>query len=185
MSSQNTVSIEVGYTADEESFYRVVGLMMMGEWTGEERFIGKGKRVPSKKEIVDYIKQFRDEATWMVIRLNGKIVGCSIPRPVIGNRAIQARVNDSDGYWRIGTLYLLPDYRGKGYASSAGKLFMLDHPKIVYYFNANNVASAGLARALGLKMSHRLYLKDQRTYFRVDHRWPEGTYITYNVFMNE
>lgn len=180
------VTLELNYAKDEPAFITLLGLMMMDNYVGVSGVV----KPPTLEQIKTHLAAIRSpEAraagiSIMVIRSNGRIVGTTRPRPVIENKAKQAKVKDSDGYWKIGSFFIHPDYRGKGFGTAAALAFKAIHPKLVYMYEEGNDSSARIAKNLDLPFSHYLYLRGDELYFRVSHLWARDSYLRYLVHKN-
>lgn len=98
----------------------------------------------------------------MVIYYNGKPVGLSFPRTIFTEEEKQKFEVEDFEYYKIGSIIILKEYRNKGIAYDACKLFMERYGPIVYHVDELNLASIKLAVKLGLKFSHRIIINDVR-----------------------
>jgi RimJ/RimL family protein N-acetyltransferase len=177
------IKLEFDYVADEEDFIELIGLMLLDQWVGDHGNQKKKSRVPTEAQINETIKEVRENRSWMVVRLDQRIVGCSIPTPVIGVKAKQAKVPENAGYWKIGPFFIHPDYQGKGLGTKAALAFKKIHPKLVYMYEDGNVRSQKVAIRLGLPFRHYLYVNGDEVAFYPKASW-ENVYKRFFVHHN-
>ena len=88
------------------------------------------------------------------------LVGFSIPRVIHPKEHKALKLDDSLTYYRVGTVYIDPKYRGKGIMADVIKEFRKSRTNVVWACNELNTASKKAALNGGLKFSHKLYVKD-------------------------
>lgn len=91
----------------------------------------------------------------MVIYYNDNPVGLSFPRTIFTEEEKQKFEVEDFEYYKIGSIVILKEYRNKGIAYEACKLFMERYGPIIYHVDELNLASIKLALKLGLTFSHR------------------------------
>ena len=89
------------------------------------------------------------------------LIGFSLPRAImeIEYRAFKIENSNKDWY-RIGTIFIGDQYRGKGVTSKVVKLFKERYPNLIWQCEEGNIGSAKAAEKAGLDYSHHIYFKD-------------------------
>jgi RimJ/RimL family protein N-acetyltransferase len=158
------VSIEFTYDYDSE-FLPIYREFFESEFTGREWF-DRMWCIPDN--VLEYrlrlkLLERRKDPTQMdlmVIYYNGKPVGLSFPRTTFTEEEkLKFDVEDFK-YYKIGSIIVLKEYRNRGIAYDACKLFMERYNPIVYHVDELNHASIKLAIKLGLTFSHRTTIND-------------------------
>ena len=130
-----------------------------------------------------YQKELNLKKQYLVILLDGKAIGYSVPRPANPKDLKFAGLPETtEGYWRIGTWFIMKDYRGKGYGKRIMRAFMTAHPKIIYAHEEGNSASKAIAEAVGLKYT-LTYFKSPNTP-RVSFKQINQDDIIFHVYRN-
>lgn len=96
----------------------------------------------------------KDQMEIMVIYYEDKPVGLSFPRNIFTDEEKEAFQVEDFEYYKIGSIIILKEYRNKGIAYSACKLFLDKYKPIVYHVDIKNESSIRLAHKLGLTYSH-------------------------------
>ncbi len=102
------------------------------------------KKILLKADLDEMLSGFVNPNDLAIVRLpilkDKKLVGFSTPR------------QDHDGVWRMGALYVLPEYRGQGLARDAILKFMLGKKGRAFIEYAN-ISSQKAYSAAGFKMT--------------------------------
>ncbi len=92
------------------------------------------------------------------IYLGDRLVGYSFPRELGPNDYKKYNILSTKRYYRMGQIYVLPDFRGRGIATEAARQFIQRYPNIVWSHQKMNIASQRVAEHLGLRQTALLYI---------------------------
>lgn len=109
---------------------------------------------------------------------SGELVGWSMPRII--NPQEYDRLLLPHGVadiYRIGTIYISPEYRGQGISKQAMLLYMQLYPKQVWVAAETNIPSQSLAKSVGLTESGRLYIGEVKQWSHI----PFDGYVSSNI----
>lgn len=158
------VSIEFTYDYDSQ-FLPMYREFFESEFTGRKWF----ERIKYiTNEVLEYRLRKRlldrkldnTQMPLMVIHNDDIPVGMSFPRTTFTKEEkLQFDVEDFK-YYKIGSIIVLKEYRNRGIAYEACKLFMERYNPIVYHVDVKNKASIKLAEKLGLSLSHSSVLNE-------------------------
>lgn len=181
------MEIVLGYPQLTKEFIRFINEMNKDEFVGDRAWF---KLTREQKEIElsnKLIRRETEQLPAMMIFDNEVLIGLSWPLRLDQEyNASWYNVLPDAGYWKIGPIFLLPQYRGKGIAKKAGLHFLSKRPKIAYCSRDYNKGSISLAKALGLKFSHYFFVV--RTLNKNYISWLpscEHTTVVYHVFKSE
>ncbi len=158
------VSIEFTYDYDPK-FLPIYREFFESEFTGRDWF-DRIQYIPDR--VLEFrlrkrlLERLLDETQMpmMVIKYNDIPVGLSFPRNTFTEEEkFNFEVEDFQ-YYKIGSIIILNQYRNKGIAYEACKLFMERYGPIIYHVDELNLASIKLALKLGLTFSHRIIMND-------------------------
>ena len=165
------LSFAFEYPDPDEVMHLLVGAEN-NEW-----FIGDNKpTIPGSEDELGLMQWLREDMVkreqaglpLVVVRLNQKPIGFSLYKGVVkGLAAEEAHVNESDGYYKLGTFFIDEKYRGKGYGYETAKWFLKQKKKMVYTMEHGNYASEAIAIKIGLRYSHDFWYcrKSQHVWF--------------------
>ena len=129
-------------------------------------YVGRHTRPVSYQEAELKLKQllqdrFLDSTQMAVMEIyaDGKLVGMSLPRHTYTEQEKEV-FNIDNSYYRFGKLVILPEFRSKGIAYEACRLFMKCYPKIIYQVDTKNEYSTNLVVKLGIPYSHTIVKND-------------------------
>lgn len=145
------------FTLEYPEFIKVKDILIEMEtdpWVGHSHTPGD---VPSDlnqqlQKMLTKRKNERKPCT--IIREDGKIIGIGLSVPCTGYRARPAGLPEDNEYWKIGSLYVTPEYRGRGIATQALKWFVEQKKLVAYYVNRDNESSRLVAIRAGLTHTH-------------------------------
>lgn len=124
-----------------------------------DSYVGWYKGTPDQASLVSqYQKELSYQRQYLIIRLDGEIIGYSVPRPANSKDLKFAGLPETtEGYWRIGTWFIVKQHRGRGYGKRVMRAFMISHPKIIYAYEEGNHASQSIAISSGLNYAKTYY----------------------------
>lgn len=93
------------------------------------------------------------------------LIWFSFPREVLQKEHEWFKLNEINVYYRVGTVYINPEYRGKGYMTETIALFRKEYGHVMWTCDINNRASKSVAEKAGLKMTHNLYFNAEKEWF--------------------
>lgn len=116
----------------------------------------------------------------MKIWKDNNIVGYSFPRKITDTERKGFKLlNDNSEWHRLGTVFILPIYRGLGIVQEVIRIFSCQYPNLVWMCEDNNIASAKSAVRSGFLYSHHIYFyNDSKWSFDSDDMFIYG----YKVF---
>lgn len=88
---------------------------------------------------------------------DGELVGYCLPRKIADSERRGFLIEDELDWYRLGTIYISPEYRGQGIVEEVVKQFRNKYPNLVWKCFFLNLASAGVAKKAGLLYSHIVY----------------------------
>ena len=136
------------------------------EWVGEKDGpydLAKAEEMLNKYASTGIYGNHKRDG-FLKIFYGNALVGFAIPRAITKKEHPALKLDVSKDYYRIGTVYIDPAYRGKGIMRETIKNFLDLHPNMMWSCNALNKASHAAALSGGLKLSHCLYVKDTDTW---------------------
>lgn len=102
----------------------------------------------------------------MKIYHDGVLAGMAFPRQLERSefRAFQIQYLDENDWYRLGTIFIAHEYRGKGIVADVIKEYRKTYPNLVWMCEAKNIASRKAALNGGL-------IQQPNLYFRSDDEW--------------
>lgn len=89
------------------------------------------------------------------------LVGFSLPRMIAEREHNVFKLPENCTYYRVGTVYIDQEHRGKGIMAMAIKQFVSMYPNVVWTCDGKNISSQKSALRGGLKFSHLIYFKSR------------------------
>ncbi len=86
-----------------------------------------------------------------------ELVGYCLPRKIADSERRGFLIEDGLDWYRLGTIFILPEYRGQGIIETVVKQFTIKYPNLVWKNCALNIASATAAKKAGMVFSHNVY----------------------------
>lgn len=97
----------------------------------------------------------------MKIFWEGKLVGFSLPRVILEREHEIFKLPPGCTYYRVGTVYIGHEHRGKGIMMWAIKKFVSIYSNVVWTCDEKNISSQKSAVRGGLKFSHLIFFKSR------------------------
>lgn len=140
------------------------------------QFIGNPDNVRdinwAKKELEDIVKTeewhgFKRLGILKILH-DGELIGWSMPRiinPQEYDKLLLPR--GVENIYRIGTIYVTPEYRGKGATKEVMKQYMQMYPRQVWLADPMNISSQKSATAVGLRKTGEIYFGENKQWGHV------------------
>lgn len=122
----------------------------------EERAASELKRIAETKKYGNC-----ERLGIMKIFQGDTLVGFSLPRVILEKEHKVFKLDTTDTYHRVGTVFIDPEHRGKGIMKKAINAFIDLYPNVVWTCDEKNIASGNSAVSGGLKFSHLIYFKSR------------------------
>lgn len=180
----------VNFSLEYPDLEEILPLLMVSE---KDRYVGDPDLLeePNEAELrVKYKRWFtRREAIGLkttLMRKNGKLIGYGMSTRCLAHRAYLSKLPKDNHYWKIGLLFVLPDYRGQGIAKKACEWFLSQKKKMVYFVDSENTISKKIPVAIGLKFSHVFWeeIHKEGSWLPADFPKHLTRGVTFEVYMN-
>lgn len=119
---------------------------------------------------------------FMKIYKNDVLVGFSMPREIKEREHKVFLLEEEEGWYRIGTVYIAKVFRGQGIMRDTIHEFKKIYPNLLWTCNEKNRASMHSAIAGGLVHSHNIYVGEDKYW---EHQPFEGMIRTDLVFKSK
>lgn len=160
------INIKIDFTLTDdliELYAHSTGDAFVGEPNGPLTFEQAAKELDRISTIGVYGKYPR--LGIMKIYLGKQLVGFSFPRVVLKDEHVWFRLPNNIDYYRIGTVFIDPHYRGRGIMKTVIKQFIATYGYVVWTCDVNNTGSAKSALSAGLELKHYLYFNKEKNWF--------------------
>ena len=128
-------------------------MMQIDRWIGDFTKESLPKNIDKKLENFLTKNKIRNHHT-IVIKFNRKIIGLAFFASCNTYKDYAAKLPENNYYWKIITLFIIPQYRNKGVATKCLIWFISQKKRVIYFVDRMNNASIKAVSNAGLKYSH-------------------------------